>query len=84
MVRRSKAGTAPSALRELWAELKLLGERSGGTLVGAYVSAARTVLTQWERLEDLGAERRYAQRATPPKQARAGASAKQLPSVEGA
>jgi hypothetical protein len=46
----------------LLSELRSFGERTGEVVGGAYVLAARSVLARVERLEDLSAERRYAQR----------------------
>jgi hypothetical protein len=47
----------------LFAELKSLAERGGAALGDAYTSAASSVLTRIELLEDRNAERRYRQRA---------------------
>jgi hypothetical protein len=46
----------------LLSELRSFGERTGDVVGGAYALAARSLLTRVERLEDLNAERRYAQR----------------------
>lgn len=79
---RPRRRPAAGALVELWSEIKRLGQRGGETLVDAYVTAARSVLAELERLEDASAERRYQQRAT--QAARARARTKQLPPAEGA
>jgi len=45
--------------------LRALGARSAAAIGDSYARAAQTLLTQYERLEDEAAERRYQRRARP-------------------
>lgn len=60
----------------LFSQLKSLGERTGEAVGGAYALAARSILTRVERLEDLNAERRRAQRSPGSPSVQPGAAAR--------
>jgi outer membrane murein-binding lipoprotein Lpp len=50
----------------LLSPLRALGARSAAAVGDSYARAAQTLLTQYERLEDDAAERRYQRRAAQP------------------
>ncbi|HTU56885.1 MAG TPA: hypothetical protein VMF89_00600 [Polyangiales bacterium] len=56
----------PAAIAKLLlSPLRALSARSAAAIGDSYARAAKTLLTQYERLEDEAAERRYQRRAQP-------------------